>query len=259
MNTLAQVFADTNVSVRTVLDADGEVWFGCTDVAKAVGYENAYAAVQSLMPDRKDLGEIEPYQSIGRVDFSAIFGAQWRQAKVINLEMLNDFLMDSGKPAAKAFRKWVTGTVLPSIQKTGSYSVHPQPQAEQQFVMPTEEQIALMLLNNIREKNLLAERLGLKDWYTQFQIKQYNWWFTPHVHKTLNAISESMGLQVRSVIPMGSATLRNPINMYHVSVYAEYARRAGWSLKIPEEAVKWNTNQAQLQQLAMSDTSLVAS
>ena len=91
--------------------------------------------------------------------------------------MLNDFLMDSGKPSAKAFRKWVTGTVLPSIQKTGSYSVHPQPQAEQQFVMPTEEQIALMLLNNIREKNLLAEQLGLKDWYTQFQIKQCNWWF----------------------------------------------------------------------------------
>ena len=44
--------------------------------------EDATSAVQSLMPDRKDLGEIEPYQSSGRVGFSAIFGAQWKQAKV---------------------------------------------------------------------------------------------------------------------------------------------------------------------------------
>ena len=74
MNTLAQVFTGTNVSVRTVTVADGEVWFGCTDVAKAVGYENAHQAVQNLMPDRKDLGEISTYLSLGRVDFSAIFG-----------------------------------------------------------------------------------------------------------------------------------------------------------------------------------------
>lgn len=149
MNTLAQVFAGTNVSVRTVTDADGEVWFSCTDVARAVGYSDTKQAVAALMPDRKELGEISRGVSLPPLDFSAIFGNNWRQAKVINLEMLNDFLMDSGKPQAKAFRKWVTGTVLPSIQKTGSYSVHPQPQAEQQFVMPTEEQIALMLLNNM--------------------------------------------------------------------------------------------------------------
>ena len=125
MQDLASVFADTNVSVRTVLDAVGDVWFSCTDVAKAVGYENAQNAVSSLMPDRKNLSEISTPLSIGGLDFQAIFGNNWKAAKVINLEMLNDFLMDSGKPAAKAFRKWVTGTVLPSIQKTGSYSVKP--------------------------------------------------------------------------------------------------------------------------------------
>lgn len=102
MQDLASVFADTNVSVRTVLDAVGDVWFSCTDVAKAVGYADAPAAVTSLMPDRKELSEIEPPEKIRGVGFSGVFGNQWKQAKVINLEMLNDFLMDSGKPAAKA-------------------------------------------------------------------------------------------------------------------------------------------------------------
>ena len=81
MQDLASVFADTNVSVRTVLDAVGDVWFSCTDVAKAVGYENVPQAVQNLMPDRKELSEIEPPLSIGRVGFSGVFGNQWKQAK----------------------------------------------------------------------------------------------------------------------------------------------------------------------------------
>ena len=69
MQDLASVFADTNVSVRTVLDAVGDVWFSCTDVAKAVGYENAQNAVSTLMVDRKELSEIEPPQSLVGVGF----------------------------------------------------------------------------------------------------------------------------------------------------------------------------------------------
>ena len=48
------------------------MWFSCTDVAKAVGYENAQNAVSTLMVDRKELSEIEPPLSIGRVGFSGV-------------------------------------------------------------------------------------------------------------------------------------------------------------------------------------------
>lgn len=125
MQDLATVFADTNVSVRTVLDTVGDVWFSCTDVAKAVGYENAQNAVSTLMLDRKNLSEISTPQSLGRLDFQAIFGNNWKAAKVINLEMLNDFLMDSGKPAAKAFRKWVVGTAALAFRCFTGCSLHP--------------------------------------------------------------------------------------------------------------------------------------
>ena len=254
MNTLAQVFADTNVSVRTVIDADGEVWFGCTDVAKAVGYENAHAAVQSLMPDRKDLGEIEPYQSTGRVGFSAIFGHQWKQAKVINLEMLNDFLMDSGKPQAKAFRKWVTGTVLPSIQKTGSFSMDSKSHTEPNYFDLTDEQVALMLLQNVREKNLLAEQMGLLNWYTQAQIREANPWYgSRKAHKDLNYISEAMGYEVRIRAAITSADIHNPTNMYHVEVFKNYAMRMGRRLVLPEGSTVWQLKQRHMLQLVASN------
>ena len=148
MQDLANVFTETNVSVRTVLDAAGEVWFSCTDVAKAVGYSDTQNAVSTLMPERKELAEIQTPDSSRGFDFQALFGKNWKATKVINLEMLNDFLMDSGKPAAKAFRKWVTGTVLPSIEKTGSYSVK----------QLTEEEVAVMYLESVRAKNAAIAR-----------------------------------------------------------------------------------------------------
>jgi prophage antirepressor-like protein len=46
-----------------------------------------------------------------------------QQANFINEDGLYDVILDSRKPEAKMFRKWITSEVLPSIRKTGSYSV----------------------------------------------------------------------------------------------------------------------------------------
>lgn len=44
-------------------------------------------------------------------------------ANFVNEDGLYDVILDSRKPAAKKFRKWITSEVLPSIRKTGAYSV----------------------------------------------------------------------------------------------------------------------------------------
>lgn len=41
----------------------------------------------------------------------------------VNEDGLYDVIFDSRKPEARAFRKWVTSEVIPSIRKTGSYSL----------------------------------------------------------------------------------------------------------------------------------------
>ena len=46
-----------------------------------------------------------------------------RQANFVNEDGLYDVILDSRKPQAKAFRKWITSEVLPSIRKTGQYSL----------------------------------------------------------------------------------------------------------------------------------------
>lgn len=39
----------------------------------------------------------------------------------VNEDGLYDAILDSCKPEARAFRKWVTSEVLPQIRKTGGY------------------------------------------------------------------------------------------------------------------------------------------
>ena len=46
-----------------------------------------------------------------------------QMANFVNEDGLYDVILDSRKPNAKKFRKWLTGEVLPSIRKTGGYSV----------------------------------------------------------------------------------------------------------------------------------------
>lgn len=43
----------------------------------------------------------------------------------VNEDGLYDLILSSRKPEAKRFRKWITSEVLPSIRKTGKYSVIP--------------------------------------------------------------------------------------------------------------------------------------
>lgn len=49
-----------------------------------------------------------------------------QQANFVNEDGLYDVILDSRKSEAKKFRKWITSVVLPSIRKTGSYSVQPK-------------------------------------------------------------------------------------------------------------------------------------
>ncbi|MNJ51975.1 hypothetical protein D3C77_472910 [compost metagenome] len=44
-----------------------------------------------------------------------------QRTTIINEDGLYDVILESRKPEARKFRKWVTGEVLPSIRKTGGY------------------------------------------------------------------------------------------------------------------------------------------
>ncbi|MEX3715416.1 ORF6C domain-containing protein [Cytobacillus horneckiae] len=64
-----------------------------------------------------------------------------QQATFVNEDGLYDVILDSRKPEAKRFRKWITSEVLPSIRKTGKYEA---PTSELQALQQTVNQLVKM-------------------------------------------------------------------------------------------------------------------
>jgi len=113
-----EIFNFNGASVRTVL-IDGEPWWVAKDVCDVLEIVNPSDALSKL-----DDGD----RSNTLVSTEGIRGNPNRA--IINESGLYDLILDSRKPQAKAFRKWVTSEVIPSIRKTGSYSAKPMSEIE---------------------------------------------------------------------------------------------------------------------------------
>ncbi len=106
-----QVFENPEFgSIRTV-EIDGEPWLVGKDVAVALGYSNPRKALADHV-DKEDKG-------VTKCDTPS--GPQ--QMTIINESGLYSLILSSKLPGAKKFKRWVTSEVLPSIRKTGGYSV----------------------------------------------------------------------------------------------------------------------------------------
>lgn len=107
-----QEFNFNGSAVRVQCDEKGEPWFIAKDVADVLAYSDTQAMTRRLDDDEQ---ETCTDNSSGQV----------RRITIINESGLYSAILGSTKPEAKAFKRWVTHEVLPSIRKTGSYGVVP--------------------------------------------------------------------------------------------------------------------------------------
>lgn len=114
-NSIEKMFTYEGRVVRVEL-FDGEPWWAAKDVAEVLGYSGitVSTAISTLV-------EKVPEEWRGRKPFSTSSGVH--EIIALSEQGLYFFLARSDKPAALPFQKWVAGEVLPSIRKTGSYSV----------------------------------------------------------------------------------------------------------------------------------------
>ena len=106
-----QVFSNPEISARIrTTSARGEIWFIAQDICNILNLRNPRKAIQSLDMDEKH-----------DVTISYTPGGNQR-VKAVSESGLYHLIFISRKPEAKAFRKWVTNEVLPSIRRTGTYS-----------------------------------------------------------------------------------------------------------------------------------------
>lgn len=104
-----------NQPARIVL-LDGDPWFVATDVAEILGYSESAAMVRSLDDDEQLLHIVQGLEGNRTVN---------REVSIISESGLYNAIFKSRREEAKAFRRWVTGTVLPQIRRSGSYNANP--------------------------------------------------------------------------------------------------------------------------------------
>ena len=104
-----KLFENPLFKIRVIMRC-AEPWFVAKDACDCLEIVNASQACQTLDEDEKGIYKV--YTLGGSQDMM-----------LISESGLYTLVMRSNKPEAKVFRKWVTSEVLPSIRKTGGYSV----------------------------------------------------------------------------------------------------------------------------------------
>lgn len=104
-------------AVRVILGESGESWFVASDVCRVLEIMNTADVLKRLDDDEKGIDSI--YTLGGNQEMATI-----------NESGLYNLILGSRKPEAKKFKKWVTSEVLPTIRKTGTYSLKPMTQQE---------------------------------------------------------------------------------------------------------------------------------
>lgn len=105
-----QLYSFDGNQVRTLTDEQGEPWFVAKDVCAVLGYANPSKAINDHVDDEDKLNN-ETLSSIGQ-----------RGGWLVNESGLYSLIITSKMPNAKAFKRWVTSEVLPSIRRHGVYA-----------------------------------------------------------------------------------------------------------------------------------------
>lgn len=118
MNEL-MVFNNAEFGQVRTMEIDGEPWFVGKDVAEALGYSNSSKAVLVHVDNEdKQFAMID----IAHSHFGNMPIGQSKTA-IINESGIYALIFGSKLPNAKKFKHWVTAEILPTIRKTGSYSI----------------------------------------------------------------------------------------------------------------------------------------
>lgn len=146
-----RVFSNSQFGeIRTLVIQDMP-WAVGKDIAAALGYSDTAQAIRKHV-DSEDKGV---------VDLTTPGGIQ--KVTIINESGLYSLILSSKLPGAKAFKRWVTSEVLPTIRRTGGYNAQSDSgkalQLMEELMRVKEENAALKLEAAQREIDDLRRQL----------------------------------------------------------------------------------------------------
>lgn len=142
-NSKLSIFENEQFGQIRTIGKDGEPWFVAADVCSALDLSNPTIAVSRLDEDE-------------RAKFN--LGRQG-DATIVNEPGLYTLILGSRKPEAKAFKRWITHEVIPSIRKTGGYIAGQETMSDADLMAKA----LLVAQRQIEERERTIERMKPKE------------------------------------------------------------------------------------------------
>lgn len=186
--------------VRVVMQ-HGEPLFCLTDVCRALDLNTN--GVRARLTD----GVISTYPIVDQLGREQV-------ANFVNEDGLYDVILDSRKPEAKQFRKWITSEVLPSIRKSGGYMVARENETPEQLMAR-----ALQVANDTLQRK--ERQIQLQDQQLRIQAPKVE-----YHDKVLTSHSTYSTTQIAKEFGFGAVTLNKKLHDMGV----QYKQHGQWVL-----------------------------
>jgi prophage antirepressor-like protein len=193
-------------SIRVYGTVD-EPWFMAKDVATCLEYSDTAQAIRKNV-DIEDRCHLEQTVESGRQSPN-----NQPHTVLINESGVYSLILRSKKPQAKKFKRWVTSELLPSIRKTGSYTM-PVPDTNHK-----ENKTRLFLENVSMAKNLLFSDLVQNSVIgvttsIECQENNENWPLSRRLSETFNITSTLAHKKLFSFGKIVSSEYKNLYGVY---------------------------------------------
>lgn len=201
-------------SIRVVMQ-NGEPWFVARDVAKILGYQNTVDAVNTHCKKVNDFRDSKMLPTATPM-------------KIIPESDVYRLIMRSNLPTAEKFQTWVCEEVLPSIRKTGGYSMTNMPDftnpAQAARAWADEYEAKMLAQKKVKElaETVEAQEMALgdhRDWKAVTAIPWLREYFhdaTPstcaRIGKVLSTYSRVKGYEIKKV----EDPRWGKVNSYHI-------------------------------------------
>lgn len=206
-------------SVRVVMQ-NGEPWFVASDVAKALGYAKPANAVQQHCEKVNKITQVpETGSSVNTPPVSIL---------IIPEEDVYALIFGSQLESAKRFRRWICDEVLPSIRKTGGYSMTNMPDftnpAQAARAWADEYEAKMLAQKQVKElaETVEAQEMALgdhRDWKAVTAIPWLKEYFCDtkpstcaRIGKVLTMFSKVKGYEVKKI----EDPRWGKVNSYHI-------------------------------------------